>query len=104
MRKKDAMFITFTILLLAPISFAQDSDDQIWLPPSWVYGNGYTPYDYMPYSYYNDYYGNMPYYSNSLIGWGSPYAYYSQYLGGSLNQPYSYGYQYNPYYLMYMIP
>ncbi len=82
-----SLLLLLAMLLLAPNCLAQGDHDMgsnnVWLPPSWAFGSGYTPADY---------------YYPSMWGYGySPFAYYS-YQGKTYN-PYSnyYSYQYPRY-------
>ena len=47
------LLLLLAMLLASPICQAQSDDDKepVLLPPSWVFGSGYAPYDYSPYSY-----------------------------------------------------
>jgi len=81
-KKLVALMLLLAILLITPICMAQPDDDdqeQVWLPPSWVFGSGYSPYDY----------------PSSVWGWYDPFAYYSR--QGKTYHPYIYSYYYYPY-------
>jgi hypothetical protein len=81
-KKFLALLLLPAMLLVAPICLAQSdhNQEQVWLPPSWVFGSGYAPYDYPV----------------SLGGWGyDPFSYYN-YQGKTYN-PYRYSYYYYPY-------
>ncbi len=92
-KKFVALLLLLAMLLLAPSCLAQMDHDQgsnnIWLTPSWVFGSGYTPYDYYP---------------SGLWGYGyDPFSYYS-YQGKTYN-PYRYYYSYQyPYRYSYWYP
>ena len=80
-KKLVALLLTLAMLLVAPICLAQSDHhhEQVWLPPSWVFGSGYTPYDY----------------PSSVGGWGyDPFTYYNY--QGKTYHPYRYPYYYNP--------
>lgn len=92
-KKFKALLPLLAMVLVAPICMAQsgDENEDRWLPPSWVFGSGYTPYDYPgsfwdrgydPFSYYNyqgktyhpyrysyNYWYPYNYYSNDLWSW-----------------------------------
>ncbi|MDD4162995.1 MAG: hypothetical protein PHW87_11020 [Methanothrix sp.] len=80
-KKFVALLLLPAMLLVAPICLAQPDHDkeQVWLPPGWVFGSGYTPYDY----------------PGSVWGWGyDPFSYYSY--QGKTYKPYRYSYYYYP--------
>jgi hypothetical protein len=82
LNKKFVAFLLLpTMLMLASICQAQSDHDQkqVWLPPSWVFGSGYTPYDY----------------HSSLWGWVyDPFSYYNY--QGKTYHPFSYSYYHYP--------
>lgn len=89
-----ALLPLLAMILAAPICVAQSDDEtgNHWLPPSWVLGSGYTPYDYPgslwyrgsdPFSYYS--YQGKTYH---------PYRYSYYYYPGGAWYPYSYRYSY----------
>jgi len=81
-KKFVALLLLPAMLLVASICLAQSDHghEQVWLPSSWVFGSGYSPYDY----------------PGSVIGWGyDPFSYYS-YQGKTYN-PYRYSYPYTYY-------
>jgi hypothetical protein len=94
--KFAALLLLPALLLVAPVCLAQSDQvkEQVWRPPSWVFGSGYSPYDYPGsvwgwegdvFSYYN--YQGKTY---------QPYRYY--YYPGGVWYPYYYRYgYYNPY-------
>lgn len=87
------LLISAMLITIVPICMARDRDDRghgdrdfssfhdrdLWQPPSWVFGNGYSYYDMYPSNYwwYNSYYPYRywyyPYYSYSYY-W-NPYRY-----------------------------
>ncbi len=110
-----ALLLLLFLIPVATISVAQSDDqEQIWRPPSWVWGSGYSPYDFYGHPWA---YGYDPYYYYSHAGktyhpYDDPFIYYSHpgktfhpysdyyyYLDGTW-YPYSYGYP-NSYYSNY---
>lgn len=81
------------MMLLAPVCLAQSDDqEQVWLPPSWVFGSGYTPSDYLGSAWYRGY---DPFYYYSYQGKTYyPYRYSYYYYPGSSWYPYRYSYLY----------
>ncbi|MFZ3149484.1 MAG: hypothetical protein WA137_10625 [Methanothrix sp.] len=76
-KKFVALLLLPAMLIVASICLAQSDHDQeqAWLPPSWVFGSGYTPYDY----------------PSSVGSWGyDPFTYYSH--QGKTYHPYRYSY------------
>lgn len=91
----DNRFVGLLILMalfsIASVCSAQsDEKGQAWLPPSWVWGSGYTPYDYAGGAYMNGY--DPFFYGRTYNPYGNVFSYYS-YQGKTYN-PYSYYYWY----------
>jgi len=84
-----ALLLLPALLLVAPVCLAQSDQDkeQVWRPPSWVFGSGYSPYDY----------------PGSVWGWeGDVFSYYNY--QGKTYHPYRYYYPsgvWYPYYYRY---
>jgi hypothetical protein len=91
-----ALMLLLSLLPVASVCSAQlNNVGQVWVPPSWVWGNGYTPY----------------YYPGGAFAYGfNPFIYYGQ--TGKTFNPYGdifayYNYQgktYNPYPNYYRYP
>ncbi len=106
-----ALLLLLAMFLVAPVCLAQPNDQgQVWLPPSWVFGSGYTPSDYSgsmgswgydPFSYYNyqgkTYYPYNPYYYYYPGSTSYPYSYSYWYPYNIYGYPYAYWYPYNYY-------
>ena len=94
-KKFVALLLLLAMLLVAPICLAQwDHDrEQVWLPPSWVFGSGYTPYDY-PGSVGGWGYDSFSYYSHQGKTY-NPYRDSNYYYPGSTWYPSYYRYNYN---------
>ncbi len=76
-KKFVALLLLLAMLPTAPICLAQEDHTQNqWRPPSWVFGSGYTPYDYPTWGY-----------------WYDPFSYYSY--QGKTYHPNYYSYYYN---------
>lgn len=96
-KKFVALMLLPAMLLVAPICLAQSHHDreQVWLPPSWVFGSGYTHYDY-PGSVGGWGYDPFSYYSHQGKTY-NPYRYSNYYYPGSTWYPSYYRYNYYPY-------
>jgi len=96
-QKFKVLLLLSATLMIAQICSAQSDDqEQVWLPPSWIFGSGYTPYDYSGFwgsgydsFYYYGYQGKTYY----------PYRYSNYYSPAGTWYPsrYSYWYPYNYY-------
>lgn len=100
----DKGFVALLLLLLLPIgliSLAQSNDqEQIWRPPSWVWGSGYTPSDfYGPWGYGYDpfYYYSHP--GKTYYPYIDPFTYYNH--PGKTFHPYRFSNYYYPYDIWY---
>ena len=89
------LVLLLSLLPIASVCSAQSNDnEQAWLPPSWVMGSGYAPYDYLGGAMA---YGYDPFFYNGLTGhtynpYGDIFSYYG-YQGKTYNPyPYYYGY------------
>jgi len=91
-KKFWALLLFLATLLVAPVNLAKsdDGEDQ-WLPPSWVYGSGYSPYDY-PGSVWGGWYDPFSYYGYQGKTY-HPYRYYYYHYPGISWYPYSYPYR-----------
>ncbi len=88
-----ALLLLLSPALVVSVCLAQSVDqEQVWLPPSWVWGSGYTPADYPssasgwaydPFYYYS--YQGKTYY---------PYRYAFYSYPGGIGYPYDYAYLY----------
>jgi len=98
-KKFVTLLLLPAMLLVAPICLAQSDDDheQVWRPPNWVFGSGYTSYDYPgsvghlgydPFSYYS-------YQGKTYHPYRYPYTWYPSY--HQYNYDYYYPYTYRDY-------
>ncbi len=94
-RRIVGLLLLLSLLPVASVCQAQSDDtEQAWHPPSWVWGSGYTPYDYPGGAYTN---GFDPFFYYGLSGktynpYGDIFTYYGY--QGKTYHPYRYNYWY----------
>lgn len=91
------LLLLLSLLPLAAVCLAQSDDqEQVWLPPNWVWGSGYTPYDY-PVGASGHGYDPFIYYSHpgkTYNPYSDPFIYYNH--PGKTYYPYSYSFYHYP--------